>query len=754
MPIKINIKNVIVYVIYTAVLLCFNLSAKGLPLGAALCLAMLVCGSNLWLTPLLYVAASVVHLHWVCSLIALAEATILCVITLIYRKTRRKMRWEAVLWLAISLVPFILFWQWQGINDLLFTTNPYLIKTILSLAVPLFYVLCFQAVFACIYRLYRARLKTGEILCLAVLYCVAGVGLYRVTGAYCFYCLLFFSVLFGVRVIKNASAVILACVLSAPACLCSLSFTPLTVCVVLSVLTLCFCTHGAWVPSVIGAPLAVLFFYLQGYFYAPPVNIVLRALLLLCAAVAVSLPREQTLITLYEKLTCKTHLPQAEIAHFKLQTGEKLYRLSQVFREIEQAFYNMDEDVDEVALRHRMLQKLKQTCCKNCPRKGKCNHTNVYNGFSKLIQSGCMKGKVNLIDLPADVTANCTSAAEVIAALNQLLADYRRYMTEAENARMGRKLLANQARGVANVMKTCAVEVSKRTANRYATEQKLINRLAVGGVTCTELTLKEEQTTELTLAVLGNHTAAHVGKILSEALQIPLTLKDKLPLAGDVSLLTYAQPPAMDATFGVAYAIKDGESTSGDTHSVIRINEHCFLMVLSDGMGSGDYARKVSATAISLIEAFYRAGMPEDTVLDTINQLLSFNREERFACIDITAVNLNTGRANFVKIGSPVGVIVRDGEIRVLESQSLPLGILDNLKPSTCAERLQAGDIITFMSDGITSAFGSTPELCEFLQTLHPKNPQGLADSLLQGALARNDGKVPDDMTVVCTRLF
>jgi len=30
-------------------------------------------------------------------------------------------------------------------------------------------------------------------------------------------------------------------------------------------------------------------------------------------------------------------------------------------------------------------------------------------------------------------------------------------------------------------------------------------------------------------------------------------------------------------------------------------------MALSDGMGSGEYARKVSESAISLIEAFYRA---------------------------------------------------------------------------------------------------------------------------------------------------
>ena len=160
-----------------------------------------------------------------------------------------------------------------------------------------------------------------------------------------------------------------------------------------------------------------------------------------------------------------------------------------------------------------------------------------------------------------------------------------------------------------------------------------------------------------------------------------------------------------------------------------------------------------SATAISLIEAFYRAEMPEGTVLNTINKLLSFNRDERFTCIDIAAVNLSSGMADFVKIGSPAGIIVREGEIKVLESQSLPLGILENLRPTVCTEQLRAGDIVVFMSDGITSAFSSSTELYEYLQSLRPLNPQSLADTILIAARERAK-TVVDDMTVLCTRIF
>ena len=177
-------------------------------------------------------------------------------------------------------------------------------------------------------------------------------------------------------------------------------------------------------------------------------------------------------------------------------------------------------------------------------------------------------------------------------------------------------------------------------------------------------------------------------------------------------------------------------------------------MALSDGMGSGEYARKVSEAAISLIEAFYRAEMPADAILNTINKLLSFNRDERFTCIDIAAVNLDSGRADFVKIGSPAGIILREGEIKILESSSLPLGILENLRPTVSGEVLKSGDIVVFMSDGITSAFPSSTDLYEFLQEFKPLNPQNLADKILAGALDKTGHTVTDDMTVLCTRIF
>ena len=178
------------------------------------------------------------------------------------------------------------------------------------------------------------------------------------------------------------------------------------------------------------------------------------------------------------------------------------------------------------------------------------------------------------------------------------------------------------------------------------------------------------------------------------------------------------------------------------------------MVALSDGMGSGEYARRISESTISLLESFYRAKMPSSLVLSTINKLLTFSREETFACVDIAVVDLDNGEADIVKIGSPMGFILSGNALHILESASLPLGILESLHPDTSSYTLQEDDVLLFLSDGITSAFGSSSDLYETLKNIPASNPQQLADALLAKAVALYGGTAKDDMTVLAVRLF
>lgn len=754
MPIRINVKSALMYIAFAAACIFLNGSATGVPMSLGLYFSLLICGGNLIASPLIYIASSAVHFSLTAFLCSLAEGAFLLAITAIYRRTGKKIRFEAAVYAAMALVPFVTLSDWDAGGALYFIESGYAVRAIAAAVVLILFLFSYKSVYACIFRLGRCRLKEDELFCLAALFTGIGIGAINLAGQFAYCAFAAFGITFSVRFLKGPSAVLCALVLSLPPAATLLDITPVTAYIVISAAGLLFLRAGRAAPCAAACAAFCALGYFDGWYdHGLTLALVRAATIALCCTIA-AIPSEKRITLLMDTLTVKKVLTDAAINRERERAGEKLFRISEVFREVECAFKGMDEAADEAGAKKRVAAELKERLCSGCDRRQKCEKSVVYTGFYKLVEAGAVKGKVNLIDLPPAVTQNCTKPADVIHELNLLLAEYRRFMTEAENARAGRLMLADQAKGISAVLKNNAVELCREKRGAGEEERNIVKTLASCGIACPELYINGDEREEICAVIVGfadlNVMLAALWRATGERFQ----LRNKINYGGEKACYIFCRPPRYDAVFGVASIKKSGEKASGDTHSVIRINEHRFLMALSDGMGSGEYARKVSRTAISLIEAFYRAEMPEGTVLETINKLLTFSRDERFACIDICSVDLNTGGAEFVKIGSPAAIILRGGKVKVLESESLPLGILDGLRPTVAKEKLCDGDMLIFMSDGITSAFDSTPELVEFLQPLKPLNPQNLADSLLAGALKRTGGKAEDDMTVLCTRIF
>ena len=224
--------------------------------------------------------------------------------------------------------------------------------------------------------------------------------------------------------------------------------------------------------------------------------------------------------------------------------------------------------------------------------------------------------------------------------------------------------------------------------------------------------------------------------------------------AEDKVFLCFRRAPKFDAVFGVSNCIKDGSQSSGDTYSVNKLMNDKFLIALSDGMGSGEYAKKVSSVSLSLIESLYKSGIDSQFILPSVNKLLAINTEDTFTALDIAVINLKNASADFIKYGSPYGFIIGEEGIKIVEGNTLPLGILSELKPSVCTANLNDGDVLLFVTDGVSDAFKSTNEIIEFLKGVTAKNPQALADQVIEKALSLTNGAKHDDMTALAIRIF
>lgn len=69
-------------------------------------------------------------------------------------------------------------------------------------------------------------------------------------------------------------------------------------------------------------------------------------------------------------------------------------------------------------------------------------------------------------------------------------------------------------------------------------------------------------------------------------------------------------------------------------------------------------------------------------------------------------------------------------------------------------EVINANDYIIMISDGISDSFESDEELKNEIKDLKLKNPQELADALLNRALSKNNGYAVDDLTVLVIKVF
>ncbi len=452
-------------------------------------------------------------------------------------------------------------------------------------------------------------------------------------------------------------------------------------------------------------------------------------------------------------------LPKYAINRLRLSVADKLHNVSSVFYQIEDSFKKLKSSVSSSPeLLSKMADEIIIRVCESCPKYNVCKQHNLphHAELVKILSIGIAKNKVSLIDLTNDFIKKCSYANSVLFEMNKLLGEYNQKIKELEDVSQGKELICLQAQGIATLLKKMAVDYSTITQFSSEIERKLAVELRRNNLPFNELyVLKNGDDIEInvvcnTSVLLKPNFLKTISKVTKE----PMSITSKTNISMELSAITIKNAPLKDACFGVASKVKNNQNLSGDTHSLSKLNESKFLIALSDGMGSGIRAENTSKTAISLIESFYKAGLDSDLILNIVNKVLTINTDDNFSAIDIVVVNLHSMIADFIKIGAPYSFILSDESVKIIEGSSLPLGILDDLSPSGCRANLKDGDTIITFTDGISDAFTSSTDLIDFIRTLDNKNPQLIADSILNKALEL-DGNIPkDDMTVLAVRIF
>ena len=192
----------------------------------------------------------------------------------------------------------------------------------------------------------------------------------------------------------------------------------------------------------------------------------------------------------------------------------------------------------------------------------------------------------------------------------------------------------------------------------------------------------------------------------------------------------------------------------GDSHLVRMLGTSKLILMLSDGMGSGEAAAAESRQTLQLLWRFLEAGISRDLALETVNQqMLMRTGEDIFATLDLCVIDLNTGVAEFTKLAACRTLILRDGELLPVEGGQLPLGILERVQPTVRRMRLRAGDTLVMGSDGVMET-GEALMIERAVRNRPGCPPEQLAEQLVREAGLRRGEDRRDDLTCICARIL
>lgn len=741
-------KQLLLAGLYLIVFCALDKVYKDAPFSCGLYLALLYSGAPVITTAIAFCASFLIYKDVYYLFIGLTFSAVFSAVFFLYRKKHLVLRAETVLYVIIGLAPYFL-------KDF----HSKIIEKLVYTSIIVVFSLVFEVTLSAIkYKKLSRYMTATETVSVIAFYVASSLGVVNLFGEAFYKPLSLVIFILLSRYYKNSTSSAIATVTAIPLVMVTQNYKYFAA---YALFFLAFITLKKLPPLFVSVGICLLevvcglylgFYGQYGYLNALPSV----AVILLTALVP-----DKFIETLKRKYNFDPDgaLTRSIINKNRADTSKRLYDISGVFYQMKDAFSNLKKCTESTdVLVEKMTEETLFNMCSNCHLVNNCIRKNAPKRemIEKIIRIGINKGRVTIVDLPKDFTDVCGYPNSVIFEVNRLIGQYCEYIKNAEGGDKIKDVLSMQSSGIADVLNAMALSLSKTSSENVDEEKRILKALSKKGVKCDgALCFGQGKDTEIQL-VLPSAICREkdVTEILSSAFGEKLTLTRSETVSNGVTALTVKFASGYDATFGVSKITKSGSEASGDGYSLVKIDENNFLIALSDGMGSGNLAKKTTDTALNLIESLYKAGMDSEFILSLVNKLLAISVDDNFSAMDIALVDLSQGDTAFIKIGSPYGFILSEDGMRFIEGSSLPLGILDELHPTTAYQTLDKNDVIVMLSDGVTDAFSSSGDLIEFLKTAPIHNPQELADTIVERALELSGGIAEDDMTAVCVRII
>ncbi len=234
--------------------------------------------------------------------------------------------------------------------------------------------------------------------------------------------------------------------------------------------------------------------------------------------------------------------------------------------------------------------------------------------------------------------------------------------------------------------------------------------------------------------------------------------KDKKNVSNSDYVQVYSSEDRFALQVGSSKISKDGNGgISGDSNLTMRLNDGKYLLAISDGMGSGEKAKKASKFVINSLNTLLSKGFEQDETIKLINSELNFNKDsEMYATVDMSILDLYKGNILISKNGGCNTYIKSKKGVKVYSGKNLPVGIVEDAGLELQEAELEEGDIILMSSDGLLESKDESKKdwIQEFLNNINTNNVQKISDLITSEAIDNSYGLPKDDITVIVARII
>ncbi len=358
-----------------------------------------------------------------------------------------------------------------------------------------------------------------------------------------------------------------------------------------------------------------------------------------------------------------------------------------------------------------------------------------------------------LEEAPEEFRGRCLRPSKMGQTVFRHYSDYASRIAAENRLSDVRNIVSDQFDGISNMLTDLASELNRDEAFDDITAAKIASALKNIDIRAEECGCRLDKYGRMTVEIIVKPTEniKYARMQILRSVEACCDRDFEPPTFSEFEkniYITLSEKAVITADIGVSQHACSPSGICGDAYNHFGDGKGRVFMILSDGMGAGGRAAVDGAMASGLMSRLLKAGFGYDCSLSIVNSAMLFkSTDESLATVDISCVDLFSGRCDLLKAGAAPTIIRRNGKSGRAQSTSLPAGILREVGFDKATVKLHPGDAVVMMSDGATSE--GTEWICAEVESWKDGNAQALAEHLMRSARRRRSDNHDDDITVL-----